>query len=61
MYTDSSLRSRALSVFRKAADQRFSYVDCLSFALMRARGIGEAFAFDEDFVRYGFVVRPREP
>lgn len=42
----------------KPPDQRFSYVDCVSIAIMRRRGIREAFAFDDDFVKIGFTVVP---
>lgn len=31
-----------------------SFVDCATFATMRARGLNDAFAFDEDFSRAGF-------
>ena len=58
VFTDAALRSDALDIFRKAGDQSFSYVDCLSFAIMRNRSIREAFAFDADFARFGFVSRP---
>jgi predicted nucleic acid-binding protein len=33
-----------------------SFVDHVSFVLMRARGVTTAFAFDEDFARQGFNV-----
>jgi hypothetical protein len=58
VFTDAGMHSDALGIFRKAGDQAFSYVDCLSFAIMRSRGIREAFAFDADFARFGFVSRP---
>lgn len=35
-----------------------SLVDCATFAVMRARGIRTAFAFDQDFERAGFEVVP---
>lgn len=31
-----------------------SFVDCTTFAIMRARGLTQAFAFDDDFERAGF-------
>jgi hypothetical protein len=49
----------ALRDFRKFADQRVSFTDCVSFSLMRRRLIREVFSFDEHFLRAGFrfVVR----
>jgi predicted nucleic acid-binding protein len=35
-------------------DQTFSFVDCVSFALMERLGIDEAFAFDSHFLVYRF-------
>lgn len=48
----------AWEIFRKYADQRFSYTDCTSFAVMRAKKISEVFAFDTDFHIMGFQVVP---
>ncbi len=58
VYTDQVLRAEGLMLFRKSHDQKFSYVDCLSFAIMRRERIQEAFTFDADFARFGFVSRP---
>jgi len=44
----------ALELMRHFGDKQLSFADCLSFAVMREMGIGEAFTFDEDFVRCGF-------
>jgi predicted nucleic acid-binding protein len=44
---------------RRHDERQYSFVDATSFALMRARGIREALAFDGDFTAAGFVeVRP---
>jgi predicted nucleic acid-binding protein len=48
----------ALDDFERHADQRVSYTDALSFVLMRARGIHEAFAFDRHFALAGFTLWP---
>jgi predicted nucleic acid-binding protein len=48
----------ALRLFEKFADQRVSFTDCVSFALMRRRGIERAFTFDAHFERAGFTVWP---
>jgi predicted nucleic acid-binding protein len=48
--------SAAMELFRRFDDQRFSFFDCSSFALMRDLSISRAFAFDQDFVIAGFEV-----
>ena len=50
---------QAWAVFQQYRDQRFSFVDCSSFAVMVRFGIPGAFAFDEDFRRFSrWVVHP---
>lgn len=44
----------AVTAYRAAGFARVSVVDYVSFALMRSRGIGRAFAYDTDFAREGF-------
>ena len=52
-------RVAAWELFVRYADQRFSFTDCTSFALMRAIGIAEAFTFDRrDYAAAGFGVLP---
>lgn len=42
-----------------AANRRnLSFVDCVSFELMRRRGIRDALALDDDFARQGFTLLP---
>ncbi len=48
----------ALEYFRKLGDQKASFTDCVSFALMRRYGIARAFAFDRHFVHAGFELWP---
>jgi predicted nucleic acid-binding protein len=48
----------ALLLFEKYADQRVSFTDCTSFALMRRRRIERAFAFDRHFKDAGFELWP---
>lgn len=45
-------------LFRRFHDQHFSFVDCISFAVMRSLRMREAFTFDSDFRRAGFVTLP---
>lgn len=46
----------AEKILNKYADQPFSYVDAVSFAVMRQKGIIEAFAFDRHFSIAGFTL-----
>lgn len=50
----AELHARALAALLAAARRDVSLVDWTSFELMRQRGMAEAFAFDDDFVRQGF-------
>jgi uncharacterized protein len=52
-------RAAASQIFVRYRDQRFSFVDCTSFALMRAMGITEAFTFDRrDYAVAGLIPLP---
>ena len=46
----------ALRWMRKYADQRITFTDCVSFALMRRHRIRTAFTFDRHFKLAGFEV-----
>ncbi len=48
----------ALELLRKFGDQKVSFTDCVSFALMRRYGIAKAFGFDRHFVDAGFELWP---
>jgi uncharacterized protein len=53
------LEDEALAWLRRHDEREYSFVDATSFAYMRARGIGEALAFDGDFAAAGFTeLRP---
>ncbi len=45
----------ALAAFIMAAKRKLSLVDCVSFEVMRDKGIFEAFAFDKHFKDQGFT------
>ena len=45
----------AVKWLRRHDERVYSFVDATSFALMRARRITQALAFDEDFAAAGFV------
>lgn len=56
IYSDQEDEIAALLLFRKFADQRVSFTDCVSFALMRKFGIETVFTFDRHFMHAGFRV-----
>ncbi|MEX0622120.1 MAG: PIN domain-containing protein [Candidatus Woykebacteria bacterium] len=49
-----SLEETAWEIFKETRSKNVSYVDCTSFAAMKAFNIKRAFAFDDDFKRAGF-------
>lgn len=46
----------AWKIFQKYQDQEFSFVDCISFALMKELSLTKAFAFDKHFKIIGFEI-----
>ncbi|MBI4304854.1 MAG: PIN domain-containing protein [Chloroflexi bacterium] len=48
------MHERGMAALLAAGSRRLSLVDCVSFEVMRERGLGTAFAFDDDFERQGF-------
>lgn len=49
----------AWHVFSTYSDKEWSFTDCVSYAVMKRLGIGEAFALDEHFKQFGIVtVKP---
>jgi uncharacterized protein len=42
-------------VFISFNDKKWSFTDCVSYAVMKRLGIREAFAQDDDFRQFGFV------
>lgn len=55
IYADTALDEAAWEIFKKYADQDFSFVDCTSFAWLRQHPECEVFAFDDDFLWMGFI------
>lgn len=51
---DENLLDCAKDLIRRQADQGYSFVDCLSFCVMRERKIRDALTTDEHFRRAGF-------
>jgi uncharacterized protein len=51
---DESLVAAARRLIRRQAEQGYSFVDCLSFCVMKERGISQAVTTDEHFRKAGF-------
>jgi predicted nucleic acid-binding protein len=52
---DGSLLVSAKELIRRQAEQGYSFVDCLSFCVMKERGISRALTTDEHFRKAGFL------
>ena len=53
-WVDATRHHEAVQALRARRRRRVSFVDLVSFAVMKARGAVSAFAFDEDFAHEGF-------
>lgn len=51
---DESLFDRAFELYKTHADKPWGLVDCISFVIMRERGITDALTCDRHFVQAGF-------
>ncbi|HHO55482.1 MAG TPA: PIN domain-containing protein [Trueperaceae bacterium] len=51
---DAKLELQAVQLFEKYADQKVSFTDCVSFAIMRQNNIDEVLGFDKHFEYVGF-------
>jgi hypothetical protein len=49
-----SLYKRGLDLFRQRRDKEWGLTDCISFAVMRERGLSDALTADEHFKQAGF-------
>jgi len=49
-------REAAWGIFKKFKDQRFSFTDCTSFAVMRRLGLSQVLTVDRHFRLMGFVL-----
>ena len=58
IWADSEWDELSWKIFLKYHDQKFSYVDCMSFAVMQRYEILEALSLDRDFVKAGFNLYP---
>ena len=53
-WVDEELHQEAVALFARLHSAKISFVDCVSFVVMRRRKIATAFAFDRHFVQQGF-------
>lgn len=54
--TSRELLDRALELYQQHEDKEWTLTDCVSFVIMRERGITEALTEDRHFVQAGFTV-----
>lgn len=54
IWVDKFIHDEARELFSLRAKRKVSFVDCVSFALMKQKEIGIALAFDDDFRKEGF-------
>lgn len=57
-YVDDALHQRASAAYLAGLGRRVSFVDRVSFQVVRDLELDRAFAFDRDFATEGFVVVP---
>jgi len=59
IWISKEVADEAWTVFEQFnVDKRWSFTDCVSYVVMKQRGITEAFAFDHHFIQMGFVCQP---
>lgn len=51
---NDALRREGLELYRRRPDKHWSMTDCVSFGVMRNRGIDRALAYDQHFEQAGF-------
>lgn len=57
-FVDASLHARATAAYLAGLSRRISFVDRVSFQLIRDAGLDRAFAFDRDFATEGIALVP---
>lgn len=57
-FVDREIHRSGLSAVLSAGRRDLSFVDCVSFEIMRTLGIKTAFSFDSHFKQQGFTVMP---
>ena len=54
VYTSPRLLTLAIALYKQMDDKQWGLVDCISFVIMRERGVTEALTSDHYFVQAGF-------
>ena len=57
---NEKILNNAWDIFLKYSDKDFSFIDCISFAVMEQEGIDTAFTFDHHFEQIGFKILKKE-
>ncbi len=55
IWLDKPLKLKAWEFFKKYSDKQYSFIDCTSFVVMKEMKVNHFFAFDDHFVKAGFV------
>jgi len=55
VHVTPKLIDQGLALFRERKDKEWSLTDCISFVVMKQRGISQAFTTDHHFEQAGFV------
>ncbi len=58
IWLDRETHEVAVGALLSAARRKLSLVDCVSFDVMRQRGVGKAFTLDRHFEEQGFACTP---
>ena len=58
IFSNENIEAEAEGILAKYSDQEFSYVDAVSFVIMKRQKIRRAFCFDKHFVTAGFMNVP---
>ena len=53
---DSAIRDRGLALYETRRDKDWSLTDCVSFIVMRERGLDQALTSDHHFEQAGFTI-----
>ncbi|BCB96017.1 PIN domain nuclease [Dissulfurispira thermophila] len=55
IWLDKPFKFKAWEFFKKHSDKSYFFIDCTSFIVMKEMKVNHYFAFDEDFVKTGFI------
>ncbi len=58
VHIDDNLFFEGWTMIQKYQDKRYSLTDCLSFIVMKQKGLETALTFDRHFAQAGFKVEP---